>query len=76
MVQTSIKLMPTPLSGEAKGASRAPVLWESSPFPPVGAKAAVGMAQAWEKFCYLQGPSGQEDLQEQTVLSQILVTPG
>lgn len=65
----SIELMPTLLSGEAKGASPALVLWESSPFPPVGAKAAVGMAQAWEKFCYLQGPSGKEDLQEQTLSS-------
>lgn len=60
MVQTSIKLMPTPLSGEAKGASPALVLWESNPFPPVGAKAAVGMAQAWEKFCISRDPQGRK----------------
>lgn len=48
--------MPTPLSEETKGASLTLVLWESSPFPPIGAKAAVGMAQAWEKFYYFQGP--------------------
>lgn len=31
----SIKLMPTPLSEETKGASLTLVLWESSPFPPL-----------------------------------------
>lgn len=54
--QFSIKLVPTPLSEETKGTSLTLVLWESSPFPPIGAKAAVGMAQAWEKFYYFQGP--------------------
>lgn len=48
--------MSTPSFGEVKGAGPLCFSGRQAPAPQVGAKAAVGMAQAWERFWNLQGP--------------------
>lgn len=70
--------MSTPSFGEVKGAGPLCFSGRQAPAPQVGAKAAVGMAQAWERFWNLQGPRGQENPSgaDPVFFSLILVTPG